>query len=100
MYSRGLNNMVKEKTVIYRQIGAKIAYYRNLKQMTQAELAEKVHMSESTIGRIERGKYNSGVPLPTLVDIAGGLGVNLASLVTFTEEETRLCLEVDKNLVD
>lgn len=28
------------------------------------------------------------------------LGVNLASLVTFTEEETRLCLEVDKNLVD
>lgn len=91
--------MERKDTIIYRQIGAKIAYYRNLRQMTQIELAEKVNMSESTIGRIERGKYNSGIPLPTLVDIATGLGVELASLVTFSEEENRLCLEVDKNFV-
>ena len=91
--------MERKATIIYRQIGAKIAYYRNLRQMTQIELAEKVNMSESTIGRIERGKYNSGIPLPTLVDIAAGLGVELASLVTFSEEENRLCLEVDKNFV-
>lgn len=85
--------MERKNTIIYRQIGAKIAYYRNLKQMTQAELAEKVSMSESTIGRIERGKYNGGFPLPTLLDIAAGLGVELASLVTFSEEEERICLE-------
>lgn len=91
--------MERKDTIIYRQIGAKIAYYRNLRQMTQIELAEKVNMSESTIGRIERGKYNSGIPLPTLVDIATGLGVELASLVTFSEEENRLCLEVYKNFV-
>lgn len=91
--------MERKNTIIYRQIGAKIAYYRNLRQMTQAELAEKVNMSESTIGRIERGKYNSGFPLPTLLDIAAGLEVELASLVTFSEEENRLCLEVNKNLV-
>ena len=91
--------MERKNTIIYRQIGAKIAYYRNLRQMTQAELAEKVSMSESTIGRIERGKYTSGFPLPTLLDIASGLGVDLASLVTFSEEEDRLCLEVDKNFV-
>lgn len=91
--------MERKNTIIYRQIGAKIAYYRNLKQMTQAELAEKVSMSESTIGRIERGKYNGGFPLPTLLDIAAGLGVELASLVTFSEEEDRLCSGGDKNFV-
>lgn len=91
--------MKRTNTIIYRQIGAKIAYYRNLRQMTQAELAARVSMSESTIGRIERGKYNSGLPLPTLLDIAAGLGVNLSSLVTFNEEETRLCLEVGKHSI-
>lgn len=82
-----------KKTVIYRQIGAKVAYYRTIQQMTQAELAEKVHMSPSSIGRIERGKYNSGVPISTLLDIAGGLGVELASLVTFSEEEEKIWLK-------
>ena len=91
--------MERKNTIIYRQIGAKIAYYRNLRQMTQAELAEKVSMSESTIGRIERGKYNGGFPRPTLLDIAAGLGVELASLVTFSEEEDRLCSGSDRNFV-
>ena len=62
-----------KKVMIYRQIGAKIAYYRTLRQMTQAELAKKVNISESTLGRIERGKYNNGVPISTLLDIAEGL---------------------------
>lgn len=88
-----------KKSMIQRQIGAKILYYRTLRRMTQAELAEKVNMSESSIGRIERGKYNNGAPISTLLDIAAGLGVELSSLVTFNEEEARLCSEVDKNLV-
>ena len=91
--------MSDRKIMIHRQIGAKIIYYRTLKHMTQAELAEKVHMSQSSIARIERGKYNNGVSVSTLLDIAEGLSVDLASLVTFNEEENRLCLEVSKNLV-
>lgn len=87
-----------KKSMIYQQIGAKIAYYRNLQQMTQAELAEKVNMSRSSIGRIERGKYNNGVPLATLLDIADGLHVDLASLVTFSKEEDRICLESYKKV--
>ena len=91
--------MSDKKIMIHRQIGAKIIYYRNLKHMTQAELAEKVHMSQSSIARIERGKYTGGFPLPTLLDIAAGLGVELASLVTFSEEEDRLCSGNDRNFV-
>ena len=31
------------KTIIYRQIGAKVAYYRTLRGMTQEQLAEKIN---------------------------------------------------------
>ena len=81
-----------KKEVIYRQIGAKIVYYRTIQQMTQAELTEKVNMSQSAIGRIERGKYNNGVSISTLLDIAEGLNINAASLITFSEDEERLFL--------
>lgn len=81
-----------KKNMIQRQIGAKIVYYRTLQRMTQAELAEKVNMSQSSIGRIERGKYNNGAPISTLLDIAEGLGVELSSLVTFSEEEKKIWL--------
>ena len=91
--------MERKNTIIYRQIGAKIAYYRNLRQMTQAELAEKVHMSQSSIARIERGRYNNGASISTLLDIAEGLNVDLTSLVTFSEEEDKLCSESNKNFV-
>ena len=84
--------MDSKKDLIYKQIGAKIAYYRTIRQMTQSELAERVHMSRSSIGRIECGKYNSGVPISTLLDIAEGLGTSLSSLVTFSEEEERIWL--------
>ena len=87
-----------KKTMIYRQIGAKIAYYRTLRQMSQRELANKVNLSTSTIGRIERGKYNSGVPISTLLDIAEGLRIELSSLVTFSEEEKKVWWEIDKNM--
>ena len=80
-------NVQDKKKMIQRQIGAKVAYYRSLRNMTQNELAEKINMSQSSIGRIERGKYNSGVPISTLLDIADGLNVKLSTLVTFGEEE-------------
>ena len=82
-----------KKDIIYKQIGAKIAYYRSIRQMTQDELAERIHMSRSSIGRIERGKYNSGVPISTLLDIAEGLGTDLQALVTFSDEEEKFWRE-------
>lgn len=94
-----LSEMDIKKIMIYRQIGAKIAYYRTLRQMTQAELAKKVNLSRSSIVRIERGKYNNGVPISTLLDIAEGLRIDLAALVTFSDEEKKVWWEIDKNML-
>ena len=92
-------DMSVKKVMIYRQIGAKIAYYRTLRQMTQAELAKRVNLSKSTLGRIERGRYNNGVPISTLLDIAEGLRIELSSLVSFSEEEKKVWWEIDKNML-
>ncbi|MBR0287618.1 MAG: helix-turn-helix transcriptional regulator [Selenomonadaceae bacterium] len=88
-----------KKVMIFRQIGAKIAYYRTLRQMTQAELAKRANLSKGSIGRIERGKYNKGVPISTLLDIAESLRIELASLVTFSEEEKKVWWEIDKHML-
>ena len=93
------NDMNVKKTMLYRQIGAKIAYYRTLRQMTQTDLAKKVNLSRSSLGRIERGKYNRGVPISTLLDIAEGLHIELSSLVTFSEEEKKVWWDIDKNML-
>ena len=92
-------DMNVKKMMLYRQIGAKIAYYRTLRQMTQDQLAKRCNLSRSTLGRIERGKYNQGVPLSTLLDIAEGLRIELSSLVTFSEEEKKVWWEIDKNML-
>ena len=94
-----LSEMDVKKIMIFRQIGAKIAYYRTLRQMTQAELAKRANLSKGSIGRIERGKYNKGVPISTLLDIAESLRIDLVSLVTFSEEEKKVWWEIDKHML-
>lgn len=90
---------MSKKDFIFLAIGAKIAYYRTLRQMSQAELAKRANLSASTLGRIERGKYNNGVPISTLLDIAEGLRIELSDLVTFSEEEKKVWWEIDKNML-
>ncbi len=63
--------------MVYRQIGAKVAYYRTPRQMRQAELAKRANLSSTTLGRIERGKYSNGVPISILLDIAEGLRIEI-----------------------
>lgn len=76
--------------LLYRQIGAKIAYYRTLEGMSQEYLARKIAISKSTLSKIERGKYNSGLSIATLLNIADGLKVELYSLLLCTQEELRV----------
>lgn len=76
--------------LLYRQIGAKIAYYRTLAGMSQEDLARKIAISKSTLSKIERGKYNSGLSIATLLNIADGLKVELYSLLLCTQEELRV----------
>ncbi len=75
------------RDVFYRQIGAKIAYYRTLYGLDQNQLAEKVHISQSTLSRIERGKYGENISLAILLDIAEGLEIDPSLLTTFTGME-------------
>lgn len=90
---------MNKKDFLFLVIGAKIAYYRTLRQMTQAELAKRANLSKGSIGRIERGKYNKGVPISTLLDIAESLRIDLSSLVTFSEEEKKVWWEIDKHML-
>ena len=82
--------MYVRKGVIFRQIGAKIAYYRKLKGLTQEELAAASNLSRSALGRIERGQYNGNVSLSVLIDIAGGLHIDFALLLIFSEAERHM----------
>ena len=69
------------RDIFYRQIGAKIAYYRTLYGMEQSQLADKIHISQSTLSRIERGKYGENI------SIAEGLEIDPSLLTTFTSLE-------------
>ena len=63
---------------IAQKVGKKIRITRRKKGLTQEELADKLKMHVSTLGRIERGQSNS--PLQTLNKIAQSLGVSLKEI--------------------
>lgn len=69
----------------YKQIGRKIAYYRKLRNLTQEQLARKVNISKSALGKIECGRYNRTISLSMLMTIAEGLNINLELLLKFEE---------------
>ena len=82
-----------QQQIIFRQIGAKIAYYRALCCMTQDELADKLHIDKSVLSRIERGKYHNNISVAMLLAIAEGLQIEPALFLTFTDLEKRLWWE-------
>lgn len=45
--------MYVRKSIIFKQIGAKIAYYRTLRGLHQVDLANKIGVSKSVLSRIE-----------------------------------------------
>jgi len=63
----------------YHILGAKIVYYRRLRNMTQEELAEKASISRARLSDIERGK--SSISLDTLLFIGRALQVELTQLL-------------------
>ncbi len=78
------------KKILFKQIGAKIAYYRTLRNMTQKELAKRAKISRSALSRIECGKYNDNVSVSLLFNIAEGLRIDTALLMTFNETEKQM----------
>ena len=79
--------------ILLKQVGAKIAYFRSLRGITQEELASRISVNKSVISRIERGQYNENVGIIMLWSIANALKIDMSMLVTFTEFEKDMWLK-------
>jgi len=66
-----------------RLLGLTIAYYRRAKGMTQAELAEAVHISRTHMSNIEAPNSHTSLSLNKLMDIAESLEIPLKTLFDF-----------------
>ena len=67
----------------YKQIGAKIVYYRMIKSMSQEQLAEKAGISLGFLSQIEAPNLSVGISLATLFSIAEVLQVPPSKLLEF-----------------
>ena len=85
--------MSVQREIIFRQIGAKIAYYRTLRGITQEKLAKRMGIHKSVISRIERGNYHKDLSLGTLLDVADKLRIDPALFLTFNDLERKLWWE-------
>lgn len=66
-----------------KQVGERIRHYRNLKGLTQEQLAELVDTYGTYIGRLERGEQN--VQLETLEKIADALQISVYALFNHSQ---------------
>lgn len=69
----------------YKMIGLKIAYYRKMRGYTQGQLAGKIGISTTYLGRIERGNNGKSYSLETLLSIAVGLDIDVNLLLSSSE---------------
>lgn len=66
-------------------IGLRIAYFRKLRNLTQADLADKVSINKNYLSHIESGSANKIMSLPVLIRISKALDVELALLVDLSD---------------
>jgi len=78
---------VVDVSVVMKQIGVKIEYFRKIKGLSRSELAEAINMSVNSIGRIERGNYNKSISVHTIIAIAEGLDIEFTKLLEFSDQE-------------
>lgn len=69
----------------FRLLGLTIAYYRKLRGLTQAELAEATNLSRTHISNIEAPNGKTSISLNKLFDIADGLEVPVKDLFDFRD---------------
>lgn len=69
----------------FRLLGLTIAYYRKLRGLTQAELAEATNLSRTHISNIEAPNGKTSISLNNLFDIAEVLEVPVKDLFDFRD---------------
>lgn len=74
-------------------IGGKIAGYRIARGLTQEELAEKIHMSRTSLNRIEQFSNIKDLSIGTVIAIAQGLDINPQLLLDCSPEEAKSFLQ-------
>lgn len=67
---------------VEKKFGAKLAYIRKSRKLSQMKLAEVVDMNFNYIGQIERGEAN--VTINTMKHLADALNVEMKELFDFT----------------
>lgn len=65
----------------FKQLGLKIQYYRQMKNISQVELADEAGISRSYLSKIETGKAQCS-SVPVLLQIAQVLNVDAGILLT------------------
>ena len=81
-------------------IGLRIAYFRRLNNLTQGELAERLHINKNYLSHIESGSANKTVSLPLLIKISRALDVELAVLVDLDDMHNKNFREFVKDMRD
>ena len=66
-------------------IGLRIAYFRKMRNLTQADLADKVHINKNYLSHIESGSANKVISLPLLIELSKALDVELSVLVDLND---------------
>ena len=66
-------------------IGLRIAYFRKLRNLTQADLSNKLSINKNYLSHIESGSANKVLSLPLLIRISKALDVELALLVDLSD---------------
>ena len=69
----------------FRLLGLTIAYYRKLRGLTQAELAQATNLSRTHISNIEAPNGKTSISLNKLFDIADVLEVPVKDLFNFRD---------------
>ena len=69
-------------TDLEKRFGAKLAYIRKARKLSQIQLAELVNMNFNYIGQIERGEAN--VTIKTIKNLANALNIEVKDLFDFS----------------
>ncbi|HMM22398.1 MAG TPA: helix-turn-helix transcriptional regulator [Selenomonadales bacterium] len=64
---------------VYRDIGRRVAFYRNLRGLSQEELAARADISVSHLSKIEAPNTPTGFSIDILILIADVLNVDIAA---------------------
>lgn len=85
MYGERNRDMDYKRINEFRLLDLTIAYYRKLRGLTQAELAEATNLSRTHISNIEAPNGKTSISLNKLFDIADVLEVPVKDLFDFRD---------------